>query len=102
MISAAAPTCNYERDALPTLGQGKWGVMGMAMQETNFGNSWANNLTTIGGYVAYGAMDKLDLYLTAGNAFEGGLASGITQSIGSLGLTAKYQLMAENADFREF
>ena len=76
------------------LGQGKWAVLGMGQLDSNVGNSSSAGLSTVGGYVGYGAMDKLDVFLNVGQANLTGV-SGFISTTNVIGLSGKYQIMDE-------
>ena len=80
------------------IGQGKWGVLGAYLSDANVNNNSGYSMGSIGGYVGYGATDKLDVYLTGGSATVSGLPATISMSMTSIGLTAKYLVLAEGAD----
>ncbi|MFA4844829.1 MAG: hypothetical protein WC632_07795 [Candidatus Margulisiibacteriota bacterium] len=84
------------------IGQGKWAFAGAAMQDLNVTNNTSYNLTSLGCYAAYGATDKLDLYLNLGTASMGGLPSvagvQLATTLTALGLTAKYAIIEEGKD----
>jgi hypothetical protein len=80
------------------IGQGKWAVLGTYISDANVANTSGYTMATLGGYVGYGAMDKLDLYLNVGSATVGGLPAGITASTTAIGLNAKYLVAAEGKD----
>jgi hypothetical protein len=82
------------------LGQGKWGVLGSYLADSNLQGFGLTNLSasTIGGYVGYGVMDKLDLYVQAGSMTVGNLPAGNTSTGTGYGLSAKYAIMDETAN----
>lgn len=80
------------------LGQGKWGVLGAYLSDANANNNSSYSIATLGGYVGYGVTDKLDVYLNAGSATVGGLPATISVSMTSIGLNAKYAVVAESKD----
>ncbi|HTY13903.1 MAG TPA: hypothetical protein VMD02_06965 [Candidatus Omnitrophota bacterium] len=84
------------------IGQGKWALSGVGMQDSNVMNTSGYSMTSFGGYVGYGMTDKLDLFLNAGMANVGGLpsvggiqAASATTSVGILG---KYTVISEGAN----
>lgn len=79
------------------IGQGKWGVLGAGLMDSNTNNNTSYGLTTIGGYIGYGVMDKLDVYLNVGSANVTGLPAGVSSSMTAIGLTGKYTIIDESA-----
>ena len=81
------------------LGQGKWGVLGSYLTDSNVGSFVSTlNATGLGGYVGYGLTDKLDLLVSLGQGTIGGLPAGVTMSQISYGANLKYTLMTEGKD----
>jgi hypothetical protein len=79
------------------IGQGKWAVLGGYLSDANVNNVSGYTMGTIAGYAGYGVTDKLDVYLTGGSATVSGLPATISVSMTALGLTGKYQVLAESA-----
>ncbi len=83
------------------IGRGSWAFSGVGMQDSNVDNTSGYSMTSFGGYVGYGLMDKLDVYFNGGMANVGGLPSvGGTQiatAITSYGLTGKYTVLDESS-----
>jgi hypothetical protein len=79
------------------IGQGKWAVLGAGLSDANVRNTSGWSMTTLAGYVGYGATDKLDVYLTGGSVTVNGLPATVTMSMTALGLNGKYLVMAEGA-----
>ncbi len=80
------------------IGQGKWAVLGMGMMDSNVNNQSTWALDTVGGYVGYGAMDKLDVYVNVGQANLANatlLGGTLIQTVNTIGLSGKYQVMDE-------
>lgn len=77
------------------LGQGKWGVLAPALQDSNVGNASGITLTSVGGYAGYGITDKLDLLISLGSSNMGGLGAGINCTLTGIGATLKYALLSE-------
>jgi hypothetical protein len=90
------------------LGQGKWGVMASGLQDSSQQGSGLTGLTvtSFGGSVGYGVIDKLDLYLSAGTGSVSGFpatiatisTAGIASTITAYGLIAKYSILDETAN----
>jgi len=80
-----------------TLGAGKMGWL--AAGEYDSKPIMGSDATVIGagGYLAYGVMDKLDVFGKVGYGSYSNLGAGITGSSMIFGVAAKYQLLAENA-----
>ncbi|MFH1683375.1 MAG: hypothetical protein ABIA67_00685 [Candidatus Margulisiibacteriota bacterium] len=76
------------------LGQGKWGVLGSGLQDSNTLNTSGYSLASLGGYVGYGLSEKLDLFVTVGSANVGGLPAG-SISMTAYGATLKYTVLEE-------
>lgn len=76
------------------MGAGKLGWLAAGQYDSNMGG----NATLLGGggFLAYGATDKLDIYGKLGYGTYGNLTAGWTQSVIMVGVAAKYQLLAEN------
>jgi hypothetical protein len=91
-----------------TLGQGKWGVEAVGMQDSSQQGSGFTGLTitSFGGSVGYGVTDKLDLSLNAGTGSVSGFpatiatisTAGIASTITAYGLIAKYSILDETAN----
>ncbi|MBN2058021.1 MAG: hypothetical protein JW782_04440 [Candidatus Saganbacteria bacterium] len=77
------------------IGTGQWAVLGAGLQDSNYGNISGYTLTTLGGYVGYGLMDMLDLYVNAAYGTMGGLPSGVEGSGTLAGLNLKYAVLQE-------
>jgi hypothetical protein len=80
-----------------TLGQGKWAVEGVGIQDSNYMNQSGYTLTTYGGYVGYGILDDLDAYLSYGLSSLGGLPAGVETTGSGGGLSLKYRFLKEGA-----
>jgi len=79
--------------AMP-LGQGKWGVLGAALQDSNVINNSGATLASLGGFAGYGITDKLDLFVGLGSSNMNGLA-GFSCTVTGIGGTLKYALLSE-------
>jgi hypothetical protein len=79
------------------LGQGSWGFLGSALQDTDWGNNSGLTLTTLGGYVGYGILDNLDGYIQIGLGTAGGtLPVGLSSASGTAyGGVVKYTVLDE-------
>lgn len=77
------------------IGKGKWALSLGGIQDVNYINNSAVSLMTIGGYVGYGVMDKLDVYLNAGSANANGMTAPGKLSGTSLGINTKYAILQE-------
>jgi len=82
------------------IGQGKWAVLGAYSQDSDYLKPLLAGLTltTMGGYVGYGATDKFDVYLQLGSANVGGLPAGVSASATGYGLNLKYAVIAEGKE----
>jgi len=78
-----------------TLGQGKWAVEAVGVQDQNVSNNSDYNQTTYGGYIGYGILDDLDAYLSYGISNVGGLPSVMEIGGSGYGLSLKYRLLKE-------
>ena len=98
LLSVILLTSISSADMLVTanpIGAGKWAVMGAVVQDSNLLNTSGQTLLTIGGYVGYGLMEQLDLYVQAGMGNAAGLPAGVEGSATSGGLNVKYAIMQE-------
>jgi hypothetical protein len=93
VLCASAASAELLVTANP-IGQGKWAVLGSGMLDSNAGNNSSAGLSTVGGYVGYGATSKLDVFLNAGQANVTGI-TGYISTTNVIGLSGKYQIMDE-------
>ncbi len=56
------------------LGKGVWGFEIAGMQDSNFLDQSDGKLTSYGGYIGYGLLDSLDVYLDVGSLASSGLS----------------------------
>lgn len=83
-----------------TLGQGKWGALGAYISDADgYQGNAGLSMISYGGYVAYGLLDNLDLYLKLGTTSAGTLPLGVSKVTGTAyGLNVKYNLIKEGID----
>jgi len=94
LVLVSASVAEILTTATP-MGQGKWGVEGVYMLDSNFANVSNYSLASIGGYVAYGITSMLDIYLNLGSSTANGLPSGVESSVLGYGPTLKYCILQE-------